>query len=41
MRRIPAFEAHLLARAANPPNEQAAVDFDIVDAHHAVNTLSA
>jgi hypothetical protein len=37
--RIPALEAALLDRAANPPTEQAAIDFDIVDAHRALATL--
>jgi hypothetical protein len=34
--RIPALEAALLDRASNPPTEQAAIDFDIVDAHRAL-----
>ena len=33
LNRIPLLEADLLDRAANPPNEQARIDFDIVDAH--------
>src|ERR1700687_2541118 len=33
LNRIPFLEADLLSRATNPPNEQAAIDFDIVDAH--------
>src|SRR5580693_10115073 len=33
LNRIPLLEAALLDRAANPPTEQAAIDFDIVDAH--------
>jgi hypothetical protein len=37
--RIPHLEAALLDRAANPPTEQAAIDFDIVDAHRALATL--
>jgi hypothetical protein len=37
--RIPALEAALLDRAANPPTDQAAIDFDIVDAHRALATL--
>jgi hypothetical protein len=37
--RIPALEAALLDRAANPSTEQAAIDFDIVDAHRALATL--
>jgi hypothetical protein len=39
LNRIPALEAALLDRAANPPSEQARIDFDIVDAHRAVATL--
>jgi hypothetical protein len=37
--RIPLLEAALLDRAANPPNDQARIDFDIVDAHRALATL--
>jgi hypothetical protein len=37
--RIPALEAALLDRAANPPNDQARIEFDIVDAHSALATL--
>jgi hypothetical protein len=37
--RIPSLEAALLDRAANPPNDQARIDFDIVDAHRALATL--
>jgi hypothetical protein len=37
--RIPSLEAALLDRAANPPTEQARIDFDIVDAHRALATL--
>jgi hypothetical protein len=37
--RIPALEAALLDRAANPPSDQARIDFDIVDAHRALATL--
>ena len=37
--RIPALEAALLDRAANPPSDQAAIDFDIVDAHRSLATL--
>jgi hypothetical protein len=37
--RIPTLEAALLDRAANPPTEQARIDFDIVDAHRALATL--
>jgi hypothetical protein len=39
LNRIPLLEAELLTRAANPPNEQAAIAFDIVDAHRALATL--
>ncbi len=39
LNRIPLFEADLLARAANPPTEEAAIAFDIVDAHKAIATL--
>jgi hypothetical protein len=37
--RIPLLEADLLTRAANPPNDQAAIDFDIVDAHRLLGNL--
>jgi hypothetical protein len=37
---IPSLEAALLHRAANPPPEQAAIDFDIVDAHRALGMHS-
>jgi len=40
LNRIPLLEAEVLTRAANPPNEQAAIDFDIVDAHRLLNSLS-
>lgn len=39
LRRIPLLEADLLARAANPPNEEAAIAFDIVDAHRLLASL--
>jgi len=39
LNRIPSLEAELLDRAANPPTEQARIDFDIVDAHRALATL--
>jgi hypothetical protein len=39
LNRIPFLEAELLSRAANPPNDQAAIAFDIVDAHRALATL--
>src|SRR5580704_10661607 len=37
--RIPSLEAALLDRAANPPSDQARIEFDIVDAHRALATL--
>ncbi len=40
LNRIPLLEAEVLHRAANPPTEQAAIDFDIVDAHRFINNLS-
>jgi len=39
LKRIPLLEAEALSRTANPPNEQAAIDFDIVDAHRVLATL--
>jgi len=39
LNRIPQLEAAVLDRAANPPNEQAAIDFDIVDAHRLLANL--
>jgi hypothetical protein len=39
LNRIPFLEAALFDRAANPPTDQAAIDFDIVDAHRALATL--
>jgi hypothetical protein len=39
LNRIPLLEADVLSRAANPPNDQAAIDFDIVDAHRLLATL--
>jgi hypothetical protein len=39
LNRIPQLEAALLDRAANPPTDQARIDFDIVDAHRALATL--
>jgi hypothetical protein len=39
LNRIPHLETALLDRAANPPSEQARIDFDIVDAHRAVAIL--
>jgi hypothetical protein len=37
--RIPLLEAQALSRAANPPSEQARIDFDIVEAHRAIALL--
>ena len=39
LNRIPSLEAALLDRAADPPSDQARIDFDIVDAHRALATL--
>ena len=39
LNRIPHLEAALLDRAANPPSDQARIEFDIVDAHRALATL--
>jgi hypothetical protein len=39
LNRVPSLEAALLDRAANPPSEQARIDFDIVDAHRTLATL--
>ena len=38
-RRIPLMEAELLTRAMNPPSDEAAIAFDIVDAHRLIATL--
>jgi len=38
--RIPLLEAGVLERAANPPTEHAAIDFDIVDAHRLLANLT-
>jgi hypothetical protein len=35
----PLLEAALLDRAANPPNDEVRIDFDIVDAHRALASL--
>ena len=40
LNRIPVLESDLLARAANPPNEEARIDFDIVDAHRLIANLN-
>jgi hypothetical protein len=39
LNRIPQLEAALLDRAANPPSDQAVINFDIVDVHRALATL--
>jgi hypothetical protein len=39
LNRIPLLEADLLTRAANPPTEEAAIAFDIVDAHRLLASL--
>jgi hypothetical protein len=39
LNRIPLLEAEVLSRAANPPTDQAAIDFDIVDAHRLLANL--
>jgi hypothetical protein len=39
LNRIPLLEAGVLDRAANPPTEQAAINFDIVDAHRLIANL--
>ena len=39
LNRVPKLEAGLLDRAANPLTEEAAIAFDIVDAHRALATL--
>jgi hypothetical protein len=39
LNRVPLLEADLLARTANPPNEESAIAFDIVDVHRALATL--
>ena len=36
LNRIPLLETGLIARAENPPNDQARIDFDIVDAHRLI-----
>ena len=40
LNRIPLLEADVLSRAMNPPSEEAAIRFDIVDAHRLVGNLS-
>ena len=39
LNRIPLLEAGLLDRAANPPDDQSAIEFDIVDAHNIIVKL--
>ena len=40
LNRIPLLEADLLARAANPPTEEARIAFDIVDAHRLIASIN-
>jgi hypothetical protein len=40
LNRVPALEAEILTRAANPPTPEAAIQFDIVDAHLAIDKLA-
>jgi hypothetical protein len=40
LNRVPALETEVLARAANPPTPEAAIEFDIVDAHLAIDKLA-
>ena len=40
LNRVPALEAEVLARAANPPTPEAAIAFDIVDAHLVIDKLA-
>ena len=40
LNRVPALEAEVLSRAANPPTPEAAIAFDIVDAHLAIDKLA-
>ena len=40
LNRVPALEAELLSRASNPPTPEAAIEFDIVDAHLAIDRLA-
>ena len=39
LNRVPSLEAEVLSRAANPPTPEAAIEFDIVDAHLAIDKL--
>jgi len=40
LNRIPLLEADLLTRGANPPNEHAAIHFDIFDAHRLIASIN-
>ena len=40
LNRIPLLEAELLTRAENPPDEEARIAFDIVDAHRLIASLN-
>jgi hypothetical protein len=40
LNRVPSLEADVLARAAKPPTSEAAIEFDIVDAHLAIDKLA-
>jgi len=40
LNRVPALEAEVLSRAANPPTPEAAIAFDIVDAHLVIDKLA-
>ena len=40
LNRVPALEAEVLSRAANPPTPEAAIQFDIVDAHLVIDRLA-
>jgi len=40
LNRVPALEAEVLNRAAHPPTPEAAIEFDIVDAHLAIDKLA-
>jgi hypothetical protein len=40
LNRVPELEAEVLSRAANPPTPEAAIEFDIVDAHAIIDKLA-
>ena len=40
LNRVPALEAEVLTRATHPPTPEAAIEFDIVDAHQAIDKLA-